>query len=396
MSRRLNPDEIRELGELLWVPGLRRGALGLFDYSCVTRKGAYKLARGRISAAMASGNPVLDLNLRPNQCITPLMSRNAMAPRHRVAVMEHLRSLLQTSTTLRSLIMYWDIDGRYGVSEYKIIASMLRDRTSLRSISFEDLSLPSELTELLFGALKESRTLQILNFGGNNVSDSACGVLAGALRVNESLTELGLRRCMIGTGGCIAIADALKDNASLRVLRLGLNNNIGSGPACGALADAVRVNESLSELDLDRCNVDAAGCTVIANALKCGGPMRTLGLRGRDTWPWDTGAIDAIAAAVRRCVWLVKVDISERVMTQAAVDKINAAYMLGRIEFTHRVRVALGIRCDIACPWATTTSSSGYHACVCAPAAALVDNPIFTEDVSWIVMQYLVPAPAPQ
>ena len=80
---------------------------------------------------------------------------------------------------------------------------------------------------------------------------------------------------------------------------------------------------------------------------------------------------------------------------QLAADRNKLTARHAAIE-THRVRAALGIRCDIACPWATTTSSSGYHACVCAPAAVLVDNPIFTEDVSRIVMQYLVPAPAPQ
>ena len=118
------------------------------------------------------------------------------------------------------------------------------------------------------------------------------------------VAKVDLEEQEIDDAGATQLADALRTNTSVRLLQLGANS-IGEAGAT-QLADALRTNTSVKTLGLSGCKIGEAGARQLADALRTNTSVEELDLFA--PIPRCMGISDATLALVQRLlVWEARV-----------------------------------------------------------------------------------------
>ena len=120
-----------------------------------------------------------------------------------------------------------------------------RKELDLRKRGFDDAK-AIHFSHQLIDALLTNPNLTFLNMGSNYIYDTGAAALGQVLRRRTSLVEISFEENMIGSSGIVAFAEPLAANTCLRKLNLS-KNQIGDEGAA-ALGAALQQNSSLTEL----------------------------------------------------------------------------------------------------------------------------------------------------
>eukprot|EP01006_Ploeotia_vitrea_P038168 TRINITY_DN66218_c12_g1_i2.p1 TRINITY_DN66218_c12_g1~~TRINITY_DN66218_c12_g1_i2.p1 ORF type:complete len:374 (-),score=95.68 TRINITY_DN66218_c12_g1_i2:73-1194(-) len=281
------------------------------------------------------------------------------------AHVEAIAEVLKTHVTVTVKIVHFIGLSSMGVW---VLFNAMTHNTSVTEI-FIDNSTIDEDTGRLIGKVLETTlvALRVYNCGSTSELGQAIGQ---ALEANTTLTWLNLENTPIGVQGGLAIGKALETNTTLTMLNL--ENSEICDEGARAIGRALRTNRTLVTLNLSSVDISADVAADVNDALWSNRSLTNV-------WMWKTPLVEQA-----RCV-------SVR----------NQAYLL------HRQRTALGVDGGGACPYSleplgaahiakkcrsgssVVVAAVGDGTCTCEPVTALVGHPIFTVDVSKIIVEYL-------
>ena len=207
------------------------------------------------------------------------------------------------------------IDCKLGDSESHVIASMLRDNS----------------------------TLHTLNLRGNKIGADGAQAIAMTLHVNNNLLILNLSRNNIENAGVLAIANMLTVNNTLEKLYIGINN-IGANDinmqaiAVRAIAQALHENRKLNTLSLLICRTYYDGAKEIASMLRVNNRLLNLNLECNDL---GTDGAKIIAEALCVNTSLKNLNIAcnfiKRAQTIASMLNVNSTLTTLNLECNHNL-----------------------------------------------------------
>ena len=247
-----------------------------------------------------------------------------------------LFTVLSHSSSVKGLHIHWIL---FEPEEIVAISSMIKQNTSLTSISLVSNKLSDKDLEMICEALALNSTVKWLDLSKNRIGEEGAHHLNRLLKRNATIISLKLYKTRIGDAGAIAIATGLKNNVSLRYLRL-RSCRIGNVGAI-AIAEALKHSLVLFYLGLDRNEIDSSGILAIAEALKQNRSLEVLKISlGIHVHHFENAFVDALEHNVSL--------VSLRTAAEWKSERINRLLLRNREYIPAVVRAAalllIGIR----------------------------------------------------
>jgi hypothetical protein len=160
----------------------------------------------------------------------------------------------------------------------RVLAEILRDRSSFRELTLHNCKIGSEGTDHLGGALRVNTSLQVFKLSNNSGNAGVISLFEG-LMGNQTLRVLHLDNCgMVGRAGVAAVGRLLEANTTIEELDISCNHFGAAG--CSALVDGLSRNQGLRVLILERCEVGNDGAKQIGRTLKTNSHLERLMVGG--------------------------------------------------------------------------------------------------------------------
>ena len=156
------------------------------------------------------------------------------------------------------------------------VGRMLKDNSSVTSITLVDNQLGEKAGKALSMALKVNSTLTAIDLKRNKLGEVGGKVLSVAMQVNTVLASINLENNNLGEVGGAAIGAALKINKALNSIKLGSNH---LGEVAGiAIGEGLQVNTALTSIDLWSNGLRGGAGASIAAALKVNAVLQSITL----------------------------------------------------------------------------------------------------------------------
>ena len=150
----------------------------------------------------------------------------------------------------------------------KLLAAIIKNKTSITTVSFTNSKIGDEGTKALAEAIKNNPDCSIkeLVFYGNSIGTDGAKALAELLTTKTSITKLDLSNNRVTTEGIKALVDAIKSNNSITSLIL--NSNSIDDEGAKSLAELIQTSVTVVEIDLAGNKISAKGAKYLAEAIK--------------------------------------------------------------------------------------------------------------------------------
>lgn len=158
----------------------------------------------------------------------------------------------------------------------KYFAKMLRNNSTLKSLTLKGFKIGDETGKLFVNALKQNIAISKLKISDISISREVGMHFAEMLRENTTLKSLHLKKCNIDSETVNCFADALRQNTSLSELEISsipISREVGNN-----FAEMLKVNSTLKCLSLKKCNIGDDIVRNLTDALKQNFTLNTLNL----------------------------------------------------------------------------------------------------------------------
>jgi hypothetical protein len=144
-----------------------------------------------------------------------------------------------------------------------LIVSSLSINTLLQSLELGKCSLTDSSVTILAESLSKQNSLKCLDLYDNSITDTGVQYLVEMLTTNKSLTQLKLAYNQISNEGVGILTHVLiHQNSTLKHLSLAGNKFIDDLSA-DSICNIIRLNQTLKILNLEDCNFNSYGPTII-------------------------------------------------------------------------------------------------------------------------------------
>ena len=142
-------------------------------------------------------------------------------------------------------------------SQAEPVINMLKDDTTIKSLTINDDDVGVDDIEDLCNMLKVNKTLTEIDLQHNNIGAEGTKAIADALKENDTLTTINLENNYIYSRGAKAIADALIENKKLTTINL--KTNYSGDDGAKHLIEALKKNTSLTTINLKTNKIGTEG-----------------------------------------------------------------------------------------------------------------------------------------
>ena len=154
--------------------------------------------------------------------------------------------------------------------------------------------------------------LKNLDIFNSDIGDDGAKLLATIIKKRTTITSISFRSCKIGDEGAKALTEVIKSNADCRINKFELRENIFGIEGTSAIAQMLTTNNSITELNLSCNEIENEGIEILVEGIKSNHTIRSISLNAISI---DSDGVKPLANLIQTSTTLISLEIGSNSIT---------------------------------------------------------------------------------
>jgi Ran GTPase-activating protein (RanGAP) involved in mRNA processing and transport len=164
--------------------------------------------------------------------------------------------------------------------------------------------------------------LKKLDIYNSDIGDDGAKLLATIIKKRTTITTISFARCKIGDEGAKALAEAIQTNADCRINKFALETNTVGIEGMSTIAEMLTNNTSITELNLCCNNITNKGVEILAEGIKSNHSITSIFLNGNSI---DSDGVKPLANLIRTNTTLISLELcGNKITAEGAIYLADA------------------------------------------------------------------------